>query len=201
MLETTELRWVCSGTLPEVTQHWFQYDCPSECLPPEEREDLYLSTAGCEHLGIKLRQEQLEIKWREAELGVLRCWDLDGKAEQWIKSICADSEVECIIPKVTVKGLWIRVRKVRSQRKYQVLPNQSLIAVPVSQPSDPGCAVELTTLRIKGNSWWSQGFEAGKGDPLRDIQVVASEVLKTYRGPKLGFQDSYAYPKWLSIAL
>lgn len=199
MLETTELRWFCSGTLPEVTQHWFQYDYPKALLPVE-RQDLYLSTAGCEHLGIKLRQEQLEIKWRVAELGVLRCWDLAGKAEQWIKSTCAEPELKWVLPKFRVEGLWIRVKKVRSQRQYQVLSNQSLIAVPASPSSDPGCAVELTTLRIKGEPWWTLGLEASS-DRLGDIQVVATEVLKTYRGPKLEFQDSYAYPKWLSIAL
>lgn len=76
-----------------------------------------------------------------------------------------------------------------------------MIAVPASQSLERGYIVELTMLRIRGQPWWTLGFEAGKGDRLVDIQVVASEVLKTYRGPKLGFQDSYAYPRWLSFAL
>ncbi len=204
MLKTTELRWFCQGPLPDTVERWFQQDCPGESPEPlEEREDLYLLTAGCEHLSAKLRQEKLEIKWRGAELGALQlAKESEGQAEEWLKWICADLTAERIVPEAIVAtGPWVKVAKARSQRKYQVFPDQSLAVVPVNQSIDQGCTVELTQLKITGKSWWSIAFEAsGKANNLRGtLQPVARWVLTTYPGPKLRLRDSYAYPKWLSI--
>jgi hypothetical protein len=204
MLTTAELRWFNRGTLPEEISHWFEQDCIGDYLaPPEEREDLYLYSVGCDYLGIKLRQGRLEIKWRGAELGVLRFGDqVEGKAEKWGKWLCEDPTVEIFQPKVVVgEKAWVGVKKVRSQRQYQVLPDKSITAVPVTESIDQGCTVELTQLEINGNAWWSLAFEAfGKDDCLLDyLQAVANWVFKTYRGSKLQLEDSYAYPSWLSL--
>lgn len=203
MLTTAELRWFARGTLPEDIAHWFQQDCLGEQQSsPEEREDVYLYLPCCDYLNIKLRQERLEIKWRKAELGVLCFGDrVEGKAEKWVKWTCEDPTNEMFNPAAVVeKGLWVSVKKVRSQRQYQVLPRESIKAVPVNESIDQGCTVELTQLGINGNAWWSFAFEAfGEDEKLMDtLQAVASWVFKTYRGSKLQAQDSYSYPSWLS---
>lgn len=209
MLLTAELRWFYRGALPEEVLHWFQQDCLGEQLePPEEREDLYLYSPGCEYLGIKLRQGRLEIKWRKAELGVVRFGDrVEGKVEKWGKWLCEDPTGESFQP-TNVVGTWVSVKKVRflrkaslTQRQYQVLAGESITAVPVSESIDQGCTVELTQLSINGNAWWSLAFEAeGEDDCLMDnLQAVANWVFKSYRGSKLQGEDSYAYPTWISI--
>lgn len=184
MLTTAELRWFARGTLPEDIAHWFQQDCLGEQQPSaEEREDVYLYLPSCNYLGIKLRQERLEIKWRKAELGMLRFRDrVEGKAEKWVKWTCEDPTDEMFKPAAVVeKGPWVSVKKVRSQHQYE------------------NCAVELTKLNVRGNDWWSLAFEA-VGDDINlmdNLQTVASSVFKSYRNPKLEFEDSYAYPSWL----
>ncbi len=77
MLLSNELRWFYPGKLPENIQLWFQQNCLIDPLKsPEEREDVYLYSPGCDYLGIKLRQGRLEVKWRQAELDTMYCSEL-----------------------------------------------------------------------------------------------------------------------------
>ena len=205
MLVSAELRWFKCGKLPDAIAQWFQQDELGNYLAPaEERVDVYLYLPACDYMGIKLRQGRLEIKWRKAELGILRFGDtLEGKAEKWGKWLCEDPTQESFQPQDVGGESWVSVNKVRSQRRYQVLSGESIKAVPVTESVDQGCNVELTQLSINGNNWWSLGFEAfGEDDCLmNNLQAVASEVLKTYGGLKLQSQDSYAYPSWLSFVI
>ncbi|HAX77047.1 MAG TPA: hypothetical protein DCY88_14715 [Cyanobacteria bacterium UBA11372] len=188
MLTSIELRWFYPGTLPPEIQDWFNSQAqgvPPEA--PEQREDFYLLLPECETLGIKLRQERLEIKWRKAELGVLRFGDnVEGKAEKWVKWICEDNTVESLV-KVDVesKAYWVGVLKERSLRKY------------------PNCNVEITRLTIEGNAWWSFAFEAygEEANLIDNLQSAANLVFQTYSGSYFQLQDSYAYPKWLTLAI
>ena len=206
MLTTAELRWFDRGTIPDEISHWFEQDCLDDDLaPPEEREDLYLSSDGCDYLGIKLRQGRLEIKWRQTELGVVNFGDrVEGKAEKWGKWLCEDPTAESFQPTAVVgKKAWVGVKKVRSQRQYQVLAGESITAVPVTESINQGCTLELTQLYINGNPWWSLAFEAFSEDDclINNLQAVASSVFKSYRGPKLQAEVSYAYPRWLSLVV
>ncbi|MBV8882791.1 MAG: hypothetical protein JO235_02145 [Chroococcidiopsidaceae cyanobacterium CP_BM_RX_35] len=205
MLTSAELRWFSRGTIPAEISHWFKLDDLGVCLaPPEEREDLYLYPEECDYLGIKLRQGRLEIKWRQAEFGSVRFGRLEGKAEKWGKWLCEDPTAQSFQPAtVSKEKVWVSVKKVRSQRQYQVLSDELPKAVPVNEPLEQGCSVELTQLNVRGDDWWSLAFEAvGKDERLMaNLQSVANWVFKTYRGPQLLLEDSYAYPSWLSIAV
>lgn len=185
MLTTFELRWFYSGNVPEVVDCWFQQNCPGEQLgQPEARKDLYLHSPECEYLGIKLRQGKLEIKWRKTELGVLHFAErLIGKAEKWAKWICEDPTEETFLPIDVLGKPWVSVHKVRSQRQYQ------------------GCHVELTQLNVENDTWWSLGFEASVEciSSMDNFQLVTTHLLKTYPDSYLLTEDSYAYPKWLSL--
>lgn len=212
MLTTTELRWFKSGTLPKEITQWFQHQL-GELAPPEEREDVYLYTPGCEYMGIKLRQGRLEIKWRKAELGNLRFRDqVEGKVEKWGKWLCEDPTQQSFQPQDAVGKSWVSVKKKRclrrfalrpSQRKYQVISGESIVAVSANQSIDQGCNVELTELSVNGNDWWSLAFEAfGEDDYLiNNLQTVASKVFQNYLAIKLTTNDSYAYPCWLSLVM
>jgi hypothetical protein len=185
MLTTLELRWFSHGTPPLEVEHWFSVDCPGELLgSPEEREDLYLYTPECDYLNIKLRQGSLEVKWRKAELGILRCGDgLEGKVEKWLKWICEDSTKQSIIPaNVAEEKAWVGVKKVRSQRHYQNI------------------AFELTQLTVNNDTWWSIAFEMATQDANdRDrFESIVSQVSQTYHGPTLECDRSFAYPTWLA---
>lgn len=180
MLTSLEIRWFYPGKLPVATSNWFEQDAlGGKMQSPEAREDIYLYSPGCEHLGIKLRQGRLEIKWRNAQLGV-GCWKgVEGKLEKWSKW-CEDSTGESFGAEV-LAGSWISVKKVRSQRLYD------------------DCAIELTRLNIKGNDWWTIGFETfgTEASKMDQLQSLANQVFQTYSG-QLTNQHSYAYPQWLS---
>ncbi len=187
MLTTMELRWFYRGTIPEEIKQWFGADSlVGHLTPPEEREDLYLYAAGCDYLGIKFRQNKLEVKWRQEELGVLRADKVEGKAEKWVKWSCKDPTPESfLVASVAEKGEWVSVKKVRSQRLYET------------------CAVEIAQVNIRDNDWWSLGFETlGEDEHLMDnLKAVASQLFQSYHGSLLQAQDSFAYPKLLALVV
>lgn len=185
MLTTLELRWFVRGTPANEVKHWFQVDSPGKLVgSPEEREDLYLYAPECDYLNIKLRQGSLEVKWRNAELGIWQfgeCWE--GKAEKWLKWICHDPEKQSMMPvNVAQERAWVAVKKLRSRRCYK------------------GIVFELTQLNTSNDAWWSLAFELATKDTqlLERFQTTVSQVSQTYRGPTLGCDRSFAYPTWLT---
>lgn len=188
MLTTLELRWFARGQPPTEVERWFNADCPGELMEmPEEREDLYLYTPGCDYLNIKLRQGSLDVKWRKTQLGSRQfsnCWE--GQVEQWLKWTCEDPGSQSMMPaEVMGKGPWISVQKVRVQRQYQAV------------------SYELTQLSVMDDDWWSIGFEAAieQDEQFERFERVVAQVSQTYRGPELLTEHSYAYPAWLCLVI
>ncbi len=206
MLTTYEMRWFYPGTIPENIQFWFEQHCLVQSSQPEApREDLYLYSPECEFLGLKLRQEQLEVKWRKAELGVMSFGEFaEGKVEKWIKWECHDSTGESFsAQQIASHPVWVSVEKVRYSQLYEVLEDLSLQAVSENQTVDNACKVELTYLTLQEKTWWSLAFEAS-GDHdriLENLQVTAKRIFSNYLEQKLLAVDSYAYPTWLAIAI
>ncbi|WP_193198356.1 hypothetical protein [Nostoc sp. MG11] len=204
MLITNELRWFYPGTIPEDIKLWFQQNCLVDSLQsPETREDLYLYSPGCDYMGIKLRQGRLEVKWRQAELDLLRFGELvEGRAEKWGKWLCCDSTGESFQPATVLDNAsWVSVQKVRYSQLYQVLPDSSVQPVVSNENIDNPCTVEITSVVARDNPWWSIGFEAS-GEDVRlidNLQTTASSIFYTYRGSRLVAADSYAYPHWLGL--
>lgn len=204
MLTTYELRWFYPGTIPQDIELWFEQNCLIEQLqPPEEREDLYLYSPRCDFLGIKLRQGQLEVKWRKAELGIVRFGEfVEGKAEKWGKWLCCDATEESFQPNLVLGDpSWVSVQKVRFSQLYQILSEFPPQPVSAHEDIDNGCTVELTHLIIQENAWWSLAFEAFGEDArlMENLQVTADRVFKSYSVSKLLALNSYAYPSWLAL--
>lgn len=204
MLMTSEVRWFVPGTPPEAIAHWFENRCPGEPVgTPESREDLYLSVPGCDYLNIKLRQERLEIKWRQAECGEIRFSDRSrGYLEKWQKCICEDLNPQ-IPGNGVASGTWVPVRKTRSQRTYQFL-GDSVQPIPGDRRVAQGCTVELTHIQIRNRYWWSLGLEAfGEPDKLiENLQTTARFIWESFPNDSiLSIQDSFAYPKLVAIAV
>lgn len=201
MRVTLEMRWFCSGTLPKSIAQWFASDSLGGYLAPlEEREDIYLLVPSCDYLGVKLRSKTLEVKWRQAELGAMRCGNRwEGKTEKWLKWVCADT-IAPVPADIIATGKWVGVKKKRSLRLYQVSAPGTLMSVPVEAPIPQGCSVEITQLNINGSAWWTLGFEAfGYESTLTEtLQTVANWLGKSYQGQKLKVEDASSYPGWLA---
>ncbi len=188
MLTSFEIRWFYPSKLPAAISDWFEQDeLGGKLQAPEEREDVYLYSPGCEYLGIKLRQGRLEIKWRNAELDIVRLGEgLEGKLEKWGKWMCEDPSQESFKPEAVLGKLsWVSVKKVRLQRLYD------------------DCAMEITQLNVKGNDWWSLAFETlgAEATKLEQLKTIATQAFETYNGSQLQAQDSYAYPSWLCLVI
>jgi hypothetical protein len=204
MFVSHELRWFYPGNLPENIQLWFQHHCLLDSLKsPETREDVYLYSPGCDYLGIKLRQGRLEVKWRQAELGVMDLGELvTGKAEKWGKWLCEDSKGESFQPAMVLGNpSWVTVQKVRYSQLFQVLGDFSVQAVATNERLDNGCSVEITNLTVREKAWWSLAFEAfGEDSQMQEnLQATASSVFQTYQSSQLAIANSYAYPHWLGL--
>jgi hypothetical protein len=212
MLTTAELRWFYPGTTPAAIQRWFQ----AEALgppppPPASREDIYLG-ADCLNLGLKLREERLELKLRRRQLGAWQIREactppcggrIAGEAEQWSKWSCEDPTGKTLIPETALaQGPWIPVQKTRLQRKYSIKADQIPIAVPVTTAVDQGCTLEVTALQLQGASWWSLAFEAfgPEAELIDTLHTTVNWAFQAYDGPELRRQSSYAYPTWLTQA-
>ena len=188
MLTSLEIRWFYAGKLPAAISDWFgQDELGGKLQAPEEREDVYLYSPGCEYLGIKLRQGRLEIKWRNAELDIVHLGEgVEGKLEKWGKWMCEDTSQESFKPEAVLgKSSWVSVKKVRLQRLYD------------------SCAMEITQLSVNGNDWWSLAFETlgAEASKLEQLKNIATQAFETYNGSQLPAQDSYAYPTWLSLVI
>ena len=68
---------------------------------------------------------------------------------------------------------------------------------------EPGCAVELTDVRVRGEPWWTLGFEAtGPTLALRtelDAAVAAVFAQPWPGGVELGMGDNQSYAQWLRL--
>lgn len=201
MRTSLEMRWFCRGTLPKSIGQWFGSESLGGYLsPPEEREDLYLLIPGCDYLGVKLRGKNLQVKWRQAEFGAMQFGNRwEGKAEKWLKWICTDT-MGPLPADLIATGKWVKVKKKRAQRLYEVSAPGALMSVPVEAPIPQGCSVEITQLNINGSAAWTLGFEAFGSESCltENLQTVANWASKSYQGQKLTTEDSSSYPIWLA---
>jgi hypothetical protein len=94
---------------------------------------------------------------------------------------------------------WIPVSKSRRLCAYQFLSGRWQ---PVSYdlaPFDSGCEIELTTLKVSSQIWWTAAFEAfGPADSNRAALLsVSSQIFSALDPPDLSTEDSFGYPRWL----
>jgi hypothetical protein len=199
---TVEVRWFFEGTIPSQVLEWFQLG-EREPAAAAPRVDFYLRLADSDPLGIKLRGEQIELKQRFSEYGVV-CFHkrVSGRVEGWRKwrFKLAESDLYLTRPPMPASA-WMGVKKIRRLRKYQRLKNDTLVAISTMQHPAQGCALELTHIGIEGQDWWSVGLEAfgDEGSLYENLVLVAKHVLVAHEPPTLGAEASCSYPKWLKI--
>jgi hypothetical protein len=77
-----------------------------------------------------------------------------------------------------------------------------MIAVPEGGHILRGCTLELTSIQIRGDQWWSLGLEAfGENAALQEtLMTVAKQVMAMGEPPDFKLEDSFGYPRWLNLA-
>jgi hypothetical protein len=104
------------------------------------------------------------------------------------------------MPDLLTDSFWVAVKKVRMLCKYEVTNGMIVLPVPADDFPDEGGQVELTRLTVKGNEWWTVGFEAweNEADMQENLHLLMGHVLAHSEPPVFQTEDSYSYPKWLA---
>jgi hypothetical protein len=190
-----EVRWIFPGELETAVVGWFlRFPAGTEA-----REDTYLLSPHLPQLSVKVRAGRaLEVKVFRGSPGIL---DVAGRAlgrmESWQKW-----SFPCGLPSQDSEEVagWQPVRKRRRISRFSLASGTVSVRAP-GLGNEPGCAVELTEVRTRGEAWWSLGFEAtGPADLLRSeleatAAVVFAEALPG--GVRVGTDHSRSYAGWL----
>ncbi|MBE9180491.1 hypothetical protein IQ268_18170 [Oculatella sp. LEGE 06141] len=208
MSTTTELRWFYPGLLPAAVMDWFDQESLGQYVGAwETREDHYLVVPECSYLNLKLRADRLEVKLRQEQFAVQRCGNRwSGLVERWTKWGCSSMDTQhddLHFNSDQPDQHWIGVEKQRSQRQYQVVPNQDPRSLPLEKVISQGCSVEITQLKANDQDWWSLAFEAfgERSQQQQTLLAIASWCGQMSDSPTLAAEQSYAYPQWLMAIL
>ncbi len=204
MLETAETRWFFKNSAPALVRDWFT---EGRDLSVEERTDNYLVFAGCESVGVKLRdiesgrESKFEVKAIRGAPEVLDLGgDVAGRTDSWVKWSYATSEFDHLPSVVNSETIWLPVQKRRVLRRFS-LDKGSVLEAPVDDPATAGCNVDLVDLHTVDGAWWTLGFESfGPAVDLRSQLHAVAESWFDARHPPfpLRVTDSIAYANWVA---
>lgn len=207
MLDTVEVRWICSGPLPAPVEQWFG---SGRSLPVEARTDRYVVMRGCPWLGIKLRDDEdgpvaLDVKAAHGEPIELRLTrTIRGRAAAWSKWTLGLDDRGAIV--AGLDGTTPTLTAHKRRRRRRLVPDGPPRELSPDADVEAACDVELTTIALDGldGRWWSLGFEAfGPPDERWTVlESIATELFTSRKAPPdvlagLGVRDSTAYPGWL----
>ena len=209
MYPTTELRWFAEGGIPGPVGSWFE-QCQGEISGHLARTDFYLRVSDSDGLGIKIREGRLEIKQRTRQIGLIQLHQrVVGLVEQWRKwgFVLEPNQTLSDITGRSETG-WIRVKKDRNLRRYQLASNGLLKPIgevsvapgAVGTEQVRGCDVELTSIQVARRRWWSLAFEAyGQVNSTHeDLLFMIDQLTELNELPPLEGSDSYGYPYLLN---
>jgi hypothetical protein len=195
-VRSLEVRWIFPGQLEAAVTGWFGR-FPARV---ESREDRYLLDPQLRGLSVKVRGGgALEVKVYRGSPGILEVpGRARGRLESWQKWSfpCGPLSLDNVDP-----AGWRPVSKRRRISRF-ALASGRIVARPQGLGGEPGCEVELTAVRTRGQDWWTLGFEAtGPADLLRGAleataALVFAQVLPGGVAP--GPDDSRSYAGWLS---
>lgn len=191
MLSTTEVRWFFEEAFPENVQEWFEYFDPKD-LPP--RTDYYLNMADSAGVGIKLREGQIQIKPKKADLGTYRFLEnVEGNIsqyEKWSFPVTSNEEWPEMIRR---PDIWIPTIKIRKLLRYTLeggYPDKIGMEEQVSE----GCEVELSKVEVVDRTFWSLAFEAHGSNAQAHVEKTVNEVFRNKKCPiTLVKEKSFGY--------
>jgi hypothetical protein len=195
-VRSLEVRWIFPGQLEAAVTGWFGR-FPARV---ESREDRYLLDPQLRGLSVKVRGGgALEVKVYRGSPGILEVpGRARGRLESWQKWSfpCGPLSLDSVDP-----AGWRPVSKRRRISRF-ALASGRIVARPQRLGGEPGCEVELTAVRTRGQDWWTLGFEAtGPADLLRgELEATAALVFAQVLpgGVAPGPDDSRSYAGWLS---
>ena len=191
-VRSLEVRWILPGQLAGAMTGWFgRFPAETTVL-----EDAYLLDPHLPGLSVKVRgRRALEVKAYRGSSGLLEvAGRARGRVEAWQKWSFPHG------PPNPGSGHQAGWRPVRKRRRISWFSQATGVGVG-RLGEEPGCAVELTEVDVRGEAWWTLGFEAtGPARALRSELNATAALVFTQAlpdGMELGMGDSQSYAKWL----
>ena len=190
---TGEVRWFLNRPIPEA-RRWF------ETLPPtsytrESRTDIYLVLPGRSDLGVKFRENRLELKYRLGEhlakeiapgiIGCLESWEKLGfPSSQEITSSLLPGDSRTVRVPVLKRRLVTVIETTGTQTTFH----------PLGKPGAAGVQFEYTELQVLGSDWYTLGMEWPENKSITLPAGLLSDLLV---GSVLEAPTSMGYPEFL----
>lgn len=205
-----EVRWFLKGNLPENVKSWA--DRLGDPMVGS-RTDYYLVVPGSDHLGVKGRgregtkESKIEVKWRTRTLTPVDFLpNVTGVLEDWLKLswgavttyLSPEEDIQNAIDQGP-EGPWIAVPKRRQQWTLGHAGSKEWGLA--TGYVDRALTLEITELSIRGEPWWTLGFDVllDEGDDVVEVvKAGTSWLLKDFDGPPLTGDDSYGYPRFVN---
>ena len=194
-VRSLEVRWIFPGQLEAAVAGWFgRFPAGTE-----SREDTYLLDPQWRGLSVKVRGGgALEVKAYRGSPGILEvAGRARGRLESWQKWSFPFS------PPRQDDGAAAGWRPVRKRRRISQFPlaGGQVVARAPGVGGEPQCEVELTEVRMRGQDWWTLGFEAtGPAGLLRSALEAAAALVFAQALPgdvEPGPDESRSYAEWL----
>jgi hypothetical protein len=194
-VDSLEVRWIIPGQVPPAMLEWFAR-FPAGM---ETRQDAYLIQPRLPGLSVKLRDGgALDVKSYLGSTGILELpRGGRGRLESWRKWSFPSG-----LPGHGGAGPpgWVVVGKSRRSSWFPPASHQHM-----AQARPPaavaGCLAELTGIWVRGEAWWSVGFEAtGPVRLLRGaLEHAVGRVFARAVPPGVQFSlgNSRSYAHWL----
>jgi hypothetical protein len=192
-VRSLEVRWILPGQLTAAAAGWFAR------FPAETRlvEDVYLLDPDLPGLSVKVRGGRaLEVKMYCGSPGLLElAGSARGRLESWRKWSFAHGTPG--LGSADPHGWW----PVSKRRRISWFSQATGVGAPGGPGGEARCAVELTEVDVRGEAWWTLGFEAtGPAESLRsELDAAAALVFGQAlpEGAELGMDNSRSYAQWL----
>ncbi len=194
-VRSLEVRWIFPGQLEAAVIRWFgRFPAGTE-----SRADTYLLDPQLPGLSVKIRAGgALEVKRYHGSPGILEvAGRARGHMESWQKW---SFPVSPLSSGSGDPAGWTPVRKRRRISRFS-LAGGPVVARGLGLGQEPGCQVELTEVRARGQDWWTLGFEAtGPASLLRSELEATAELVFAQAlpgGVEPAPDQSRSYAQWL----
>ena len=196
MYKSKEIRWFFSDSLEPVDQWFAQRNLFLSSASP--RTDFYLPIPGKNDITYKLREGNIEAKFRNGEPISYNLTDTaSGKLEEWIKwsfNVTDDDELATNIIK-SKKFSWVEVVKTRIGVKLFIDNAGQLKVVDIKQRVPDGIQIEYTKIVINDRPSYSFCFEWFGDSDLKPEKNFIDELTGT---ANLIVEESMGYGEFLN---
>ncbi|SDS30478.1 hypothetical protein [Christiangramia echinicola] len=196
MFKSKEIRWFNSNEDPAISA-WFEEN-GYLFENTEARIDHYLPLKEKEDIGIKLGENNIEVKQRlsrsEKEKLVSR---VKGYFEEYVKWSFSSAEDDSLAHEITEGDnyVWIPVKKERIGFKLTEIFNGEIKRIKIDEFPDFGCQVEYTRIKVKDDIYYTFALE-WFGD--KELNIDLSIIKDIIGENRLKASNSMGYAEFLN---